>query len=173
MLFGELKDMARRVGVRGPLFIAGGSRPIEDLPTARNSHPDAWNIVLIDSEGPADGFEFMCRQRRINLEPEDEESVYWMVQVMESWFLADIGAVARYYGIATGALHGNPRVEEILKRDVSDRLHQATRHTRKGPYHKTRHAPDLLARIDPGAVKKAAPHCHRLFEAVLRKLEQH
>ena len=64
-----------------------------------------------------------------------------MVQCMEAWFLADIPAVLQYYAheFDEFALRGNPNIEAIPKRDVMDRLHNATRTTSKGPYHKTRH----------------------------------
>ena len=38
--------------------------------------------------------------------------------------------------------------------------------TQKGKYHKTMHAPDLLARIDAAKVRAAAPACDRLFNVL-------
>ncbi len=48
------------------------------------------------------------------------------------------------------ALSGNPDIEAVPKQDVIDRLHNATRGTIKGPYHKTRHGFEILERIDQG-----------------------
>jgi len=91
---------------------------------------------------------------------------------MESWFLADPESLKKYYGDGFGenALRSNPHVEEIPKADVLSRLKAATRGTQKREYHKTGHAPALLARIDPALVKTAAPNCKRLFTALLHKL---
>ncbi len=63
-------------------------------------------------------------------------------------------------------LKGNPRIEEIPKADVMQRLKLATRGLKKGAYHKTKHAPHILRLLQPSAVKRAAPHCQRLFDAL-------
>ncbi len=93
---------------------------------------------------------------------------------MEAWFLADPESLSKYYrnGFRKDSLVGNPQVEQIPKADVYEKLKAATRGTQKREYHKTGHAPDLLARIDPELVKAAAPHCKRLFNALLTKLAE-
>jgi hypothetical protein len=90
-----------------------------------------------------------------------EVKIFWMVECMESWFLADIEALSRYYRRDLAeALRGNPNVEEIPKEDVLARLKAAT----DGRYHKTKDAPHILKRILPQRVKQAAPNCRRLFD---------
>jgi hypothetical protein len=95
-----------------------------------------------------------------------------MVEMMESWFHADKDALEAYYksGFRKAALKANPNVEEISKQDLIDGLKAATKDTTKGKYHKTRHAPALLQSINTALVRKAAPHCERLFKAVLDEL---
>ena len=53
-------------------------------------HPDALNLLLIDSERPDDGklFEFICQPQRVDLRLKN--TVFWMVQCMEAWFLAEL-----------------------------------------------------------------------------------
>lgn len=94
-----------------------------------------------------------------------------MVQLMEAWFLADPAAMAAYYGrgFRAAALEGPENVEDIPKKDVLAILERATRHTLKGAYHKTRHAPGILARVDPRKVQSRSTECTRLF-TVLRAL---
>ena len=91
-----------------------------------------------------------------------------MVQVMESWLIADKDTLRTYYGrgFRPSRLPDDPKVEQIPKGDVAKRLHDATRDTSKGPYHKTRHAPTILARVDPAKIRDAAPSCARLFHAI-------
>ena len=93
---------------------------------------------------------------------------------MESWFLADMNSLKVYYGngFQESALKGNPAVEQILKADVYSRLKRATRETKRGEYHKTKHAPDLLAKIEPSRVRTAAPNCERMFRIILEKLAE-
>lgn len=62
-----------------------------------------------------------------------------MVEMMASWFHADKDALKFYGdGFNREALAQNPNVEQILKRDLENKLHAATRAARKGEYHKTR-----------------------------------
>jgi hypothetical protein len=168
VFFGEL---ATALG-RQPSLIAGDGREmaIADFLTALKKHPGAFNILLIDSEGPDDGrlFESICRPQRVDLRSKDR--VFWMVQCMETWFLADVEALRRYYGkeFRESAMPRNPKVEEIPKKDVFEALKAATR-TSKNPYDdrtKSKHAPRLLKLIDPALVKQASAHCRRLFESV-------
>jgi len=149
--------------------IAGKSKAIADFKRALNSHPDAMNILLIDSEGPDDGMLFKSRCQPLGIDPAQKKAIFWMVQCMESWFLADIERLSDFYRKnLRKALHSNPKIEEIPKRDVLAKLNAATRDTQKGPYHKTKHAPHILRLIRPANVKKAAPSCRRLFEMVPR-----
>jgi hypothetical protein len=92
---------------------------------------------------------------------------------MESWFLADPDALARYYGkdFRIDALRGNPQIEEIPKADVEARLKNASRETGKRSYHKTDHAPGILALLDPDRVRHASPACKRLFDELLEILQ--
>jgi hypothetical protein len=98
-----------------------------------------------------------------------------MVEMMEAWFHADKNALAKFYDdekFNWGALKPNPKVELIPKRDLVEGLKAATKNTRKGDYfdNKTSHGPKLLEAIDPALVRRAAPNCDRLFEAVLKRL---
>lgn len=151
---------------RNPKLISGGGRnqAIADFRKSFKSHPGALSVLLIDSEGPDTGrlFETICQPQQISESARDE--VFWMVECMESWFLADIDALSRYYRRdLADALRGNPNVEEIPKRDVMARLKAAT----DGRYHKTKDAPHLLKGIRPQRVRQAAPNCRRLFDRFL------
>jgi len=151
-----------------------GSEACADFDAAMRTRPDAWNILLIDSEGPYESHlvALLCRKYRWNKSA--AASIFWMVEMMEAWFHADKDALAGFYGqgFNTAALSGNPNVELISKKDLERGLREATKKTRKGDYlrNKTDHAAQLLATIDPDLVRKADPNCDRLFTAVLAQL---
>jgi len=159
-------------------FIAGGATPVKDFCTALGKHPDASNCLLIDSEKP---FADTCFDRLIERDDwnppgkssQYKEDVLWMVQIMESWFLADKDTLESYYGnnFNRNTLPQNSRIEDIPKGDVLDGLKETTRETQKRKYHKTNHAPDILAKIDPSKVKEASPNCVRIFDVLLQKIE--
>ena len=156
----EIVEAAREKQCRLDLIATDGT-PVEDFESALKSHPDAWNVLLLDSEGPLNNCD-----RSKKLSPKDEGSVFWMVQVMESWFLADIPKLSGFYGTRLEA--GNPKVEEIPKADVRAKMDKASRNT----YHKTKHAPKLLERIDPALVRNAASNCERMFRLLLEQLSK-
>jgi hypothetical protein len=160
-LFQEIRNRARGWSIR---FIAGESTPEQDYLTGCRKHRDAVNLLLRDSEGPDDGhlFENLCER----LDSNERESVFWMVQLMEAWFLADTAKVAEYYGIEEETLRGNPSVEQIPKDDVLDRLDAASRNSNKGTYrrHKAKHGRDLLCLIRLHFVKERSKHCQRLCD---------
>jgi hypothetical protein len=73
-------------------------------------------------------------------------------------------------GFQEAPLRGNPNVEEIPKADVLSRLKKATKDTKRGEYHKTKHAPALLAVINVSRVRSAAPNCDRMFRIIRERL---
>jgi hypothetical protein len=152
-------------------LVAAGSSPVQEYRNALDKHPKAWNILLLDSDEPHTGAlaASLCQKERL-----DSGSIFWMVEVMEAWFLADIEKLRAFYGqkFRENVLRGNPNVELIPKNDVYRRLEEATAGTAKGKYHKTKHAPTLLRLIRSDSVRKAAPNCHRIFERVLERLAE-
>ena len=155
-------------------LIACGADFVADFASGVKRNPNALNILLQDAEGPYSPAVVQETRRRINRYDSGQriadDQLHFMAPLMESWFLADRQALIAYYGqgFAENRLPANHQVEEILKEDVINGLANATRDTAKGRYHKTRHAPELLARIDAGRVRAVAPTGARLF----RLLEQ-
>lgn len=97
------------------------------------------------------------------------EHCHLMVQVMESWFLADGSALASFYGrdFRSNSLPRNPSVEEISKADVVRGLKNATGNSTKGTCDKGSHSFKVPGGIDPGVVESVAPAA-RAFLDVLR-----
>ena len=108
-------------------------------------------LLLIDSEGPAPAIA--------------EANTYYMVQAMEAWFHADRTVLHRYYGqhFRESALSSRPNVEKIPKDDLFEGLKRATKDCKKGEYSKGQHSFEILARIDPSAVRTSSPHTERLL----------
>ena len=125
-----LDDYYRLCRVR---FIAGTGRDdtIHDFQDACQAHRSSWNILLIDSEGPDDGQLFA----RLKLATAQKESVFWMVQLMETWFVADIQALKKFYGqgFRDARLRAKRDIERIPKGDVIKWLKDATKATPKSP----------------------------------------
>ena len=88
-----------------------------------------------------------------------------MVQVMETWLLADRAALRRYFGapFRENALPQWPALENVSKRDVSEALARATAACTR-PYDKGTVSFELLAIVDPARVKAACPHAATLLD---------
>ncbi len=62
-------------------------------------------------------------------------------------------------------------MEKIDKATLGRSLEKATRETKKGAYHKTRHAPEILERIRASVVRVKAPYCDRLLKTLADCIE--
>ena len=178
--FGEfLKDLvglARRKRIVWRIIPCGGrSQTFDNFVTALKTHSEAFNVLLVDAEGPVhDNARLHLRERDSwNLSPADDEQCQLMVQMMEAWLIADIEALKRFYGqgFRERSLPRRANVEEIDKPTLISALEAATRDTVKGEYHKGRHSAQLLERLDVSKVRRAAPHCDRLFTTLIEKME--
>ena len=96
------------------------------------------------------------------------DQCHLMVQIMESWFLADASALESFYGrgFQRQALPANPDIEQVPKQDVVNGLAQATRGTGKGGYSKGAHSFGILANLDSRRVRNASPHADRFLRAL-------
>ena len=165
----SLKEAARNKALRWKLVCCGPRQEaFRGFRNAVSNGDNALNVLLVDAEGPVD------QSSRDHLEGRDhwdlgfaeEDRVHLMVQAMEAWIVADLAALAAYYGqgFRVNRLPKAENLETVPKADVTRALDGATRRTRKGAYHKVRHASDLLKRIDAGKVRTRCARCEWMFE---------
>lgn len=169
----------RSAGLDGrmPSVIRCGSREraFGDFVTAvRNPRPGVLPLLLVDSEGAVEA----GRSAWQHLEAHDgwnrpaaaaDDQAFLMVQVMETWFLADRALLRRYFGSALreNPLRAWPDLEAVPKATVLGALEAATAAcgTR---YTKGRVSFDLLAGLDARAVETACPHAAELLARLRR-----
>ena len=177
------KEFFHKAGLTGsmPRVIACGSRKsaYDDFCTA-SGQTNVCALLLVDSEeAVADGDSPWDHLRK---RPDDkwprpsdatDEQCHLMVQVMESWLVADKETLASFFGqgFKEGALPKRQDVEAISKADVMRGLHDATRRTSKGSYSKGKHSFEILARIRPSRVRQASRHADRLLAALANPAE--
>ena len=94
-----------------------------------------------------------------------DDQAFLMVQLMETWFLADRDALRRYFGaqFRENAVRQWPALEAVPKATVLETLDRATAACRKR-YAKGRVSFELLARIDSARVEAACPHARALLD---------
>ncbi|MYC32749.1 MAG: DUF4276 family protein [Chloroflexi bacterium] len=139
----------------------------------RTAHrrPSELLLLLVDSEGPVADGHSAWQHLRARLEDNWEQpleagdnSAYLMVQVMETWFLADRDALRRFFGpsLNENSFGHWPNLEEVHKDTVLDALERATSNCQK-PYRKGKVSFELLGRVDPQLVAAACPHANQLL----------
>lgn len=139
--------------------------------------PGTFNILLVDSEAP------VSTPARLHLEKHDgwtlatvtDDKIHLMIQVMETWVIADAEAVAEYYRqgfLRRAILPDNQDLEVIDKLRVYAALDHATARTQKGAYRKIAHAAALLGRIHPEIVRQRCPSCDRLLATLERVIRE-
>jgi uncharacterized protein DUF4276 len=171
-----LRQLARDRGL-GWSITACGSRnaAFGSFQTARDTHPDAFLVLLVDSEAPVvhGPWEHLRVRDGWDSREVPDEHCHLMAQAVEAWLIADPEALAGYYGqgFQRNALSRRQDVEAIPKQELAQSLDRATQHTQKGRYHKIRHCSDLLGRLNQERVRSRARHCDLLFTSLENRIK--
>ena len=172
----DLVSQARSQRIRWNISACGSRQSAyDDFNLAQRTHPDAFNVLLVDSEGPVSSPPWQHLSTRDNWGTNSllDDRYHLMVQVMEAWFIADIENLRIFYGsdLNINSIPRRKDVEQIDKMSLFNALVAATRRTQKGEYQKIRHGAKLLGLINPTLVRQAAPHCDRLFQTLSHQME--
>ena len=118
------------------------------------------NLLLTDCEGPREN----C--------PDRDNHRFYMIKIMESWFLADDRALQTWFGngFKANRLRSTRNVELVPKRDVTKRLYQASSACGKKKYSgdKAGNASGILKLLDVDKVRNSSPE----FDRLLKRLER-
>jgi len=177
--FKELVQVAQKNKIKWNITLCGSrNNAFRNFKNALADHPNAFIILLVDSEAPVKQPPWEHLKSRDNWESPagvDETHCYLMVQSMEAWFIADIDTFKKIYeqGFKEKAIPKNINVETIEKDRLELSLKAASRDTKsKGEYQKIQHASKLLEKLDVDKVRKASYECERLFTTLTELMEQ-
>jgi len=171
-----LKEQARKKGMGWKLICCGGrEQAFRAFRRAVGENGGRIAVLLVDAEGPVERAPraHLTGREGWRLKSVDENLVHLMVQVVETWIVADAEVVASYYGkgFLKQALPRAADLEKVAKVQIQRALTRASKPTKKGAYKKIRHGGELLMRIDSEKVAPRCRHCARIF-SVLSKLIQ-
>lgn len=172
----RLKDAARAKSWRWRIVCCGPrGEALRGFREAVTRGDDAVTVLLVDAEGPVQRpcRDHLRRRDRWDMAFAEDDAVHLMVQTMETWIVADPTGLAAYYGrgFSENALPNRANLETEPKAAIERALNRATERSRKGRYHKIRHASELLQRIDAERVQERCSHCRRLFDVVGQKID--
>jgi Domain of unknown function (DUF4276) len=175
--FDELNQTARSKNIKFKAIICGSIDETFRIFRYENTKANnAFLCFLVDSDKPLEDNDtpknFLEREKKWDLKNIADNQCHLMVQIMESWFLADVETLKSFYGqnFKHNAIPKQPNVEKIAKLDVENSLDKATNETSKGKYHKIQHGAELLGKIETDKVKEKSAHCNRLFETISKNL---
>ena len=168
------------VGGRTKIVRGGGRRQTfaRFVTAVSDNSPGTVPFLLVDSEGPVAPRHSVwqhlhARDRWVRPAEAGDDRAFLMVQVMETWFLADRGALRSYFGAGFGekALKAWCNLEDVPKSTVLEALERATASCRKrySKGSKGKVSFELLARVDPARIEAACPHA-KAFLNELRAL---
>lgn len=152
----------------------GRSQTFDLFATAVENPRGALPLLLVDSEGPVEEGLSVWQ----HLEARDgwqrpagatEDQAFLMVQVMETWFLADRELLKRYFGSELREHHLRqwPNLEAVPKITVFEALEKATAGCPKR-YSKGKVSYELLGLLNPQKVETASPNARNLLDRLRR-----
>ncbi|MBO1058746.1 MAG: DUF4276 family protein [Dolichospermum sp. JUN01] len=182
--FKKLVNKAKTEKIKWNITICGTrNHAFRDFENALKSHPDAFNVLLVDAEAPVTkNSPWEHLKFRDNWDKPagvDDDNCHLMGQTMEAWFIADIETLRKFYGqgFKVSGIPKNANIESIAKDNLEPTLKTATANTTKGEYHKIKHAYKLLELLDVDKVSQASPYCdsfarrrHRLFNTLKSRI---
>ena len=180
------RNFFEKAGLKGrmPRIVASGGRndAYADFCTAIcNSESNDFIVLLVDSEGSVpkgtDPWVYLKQHDGWVRPPKaDDDNVHLMVQCMEAWFFADVGALQTYYGphFIPSVISNLENVESIDKDRLFKKLKKATnsKNNKKGVYSKGQHSFDILRVLDPQKVRAASNYADRLIGVLLDRARE-
>ena len=135
-------------------------------------------LLLVDSEAPVQAgatvWEHLKSRPGDNWEKPRgaaDDQAFLMVQVMETWFIADRAAMKEFFKskFKEAKIPTWPCLEDVPKLSVYEALESATAECGQKKYSKGNLSFQLLAAISPAKVEAASPHAKAFLDR-LRKL---
>lgn len=167
-----------KAGLKGamPRIIAGKGRAHTfDMFKTELSRPtpNSVPLLLVDSEGAVKSGDSVWQHLKMRdqwdkPDETDDDQAFLMVQVMETWFLADVEALKKHFGkdFRESSFGKWPQLESVPKADVFKVLEEATRNCKK-QYKKGVDSFKILGNVNPSLVKERCPHAKALLDRLL------
>ena len=156
----------------------GRASAFDDFKTALElASGDEYPILLVDSEDAVTEPSWKHLKERDGWSRPDgaaDDQAQLMVQCMETWCVADHGALRRFFGeqLLHSALPALHNLEERAKADVQQALELATRECgRDREYKKGKRSFRLIAEPDPSVIKEHLPHFVELCKVLDKRLD--
>ena len=120
-------------------------------------------LLLVDLDKPEDTVEAdLVDNNLLN----DKENVFYMIQEMECWFLSQPNILDDFYGLDSRKKKISEKLPQKKATEFSEPdkiMKNLTKDTKKGQYHKIKHAVELLKLLDATQLEKDFADFERLI----------
>ncbi|MCA0387163.1 MAG: DUF4276 family protein [Bacteroidetes bacterium] len=151
------KLLRKKLGRNMPRIVMGDgkSQAIDKFLNSSNS------VLLCDLDGPDETREKDIQMHRFE---EYRDSIYYMVQEMEAWFISQPDILDKFYQADLTKKIPKKHASEFENPD--EKLQEWTRDSKKGKYHKVRHGTALLEMLDADKLTEDFPDFKGLIKAL-------
>ena len=173
--FAEFLGKAGLAGRLPSIEAAGGREQAYDAFRTAHARDSRTVMLLVDAEAPVTASDtwthLQTRDGWTRPAGATNDQCHLMVQVMESWSLADRASACRS---STTRAFGRRRCQGIPGRSNRSlrwmskmALNGLLGPPQRGRYHKGRHSFEILASLDPAKVTAASPYARRFVQTLL------
>ncbi|CAG5006256.1 hypothetical protein DYBT9275_03773 [Dyadobacter sp. CECT 9275] len=145
---GFSKLLSKALNNNLPRIILGDGKWLTIDKFLHKNIPGDLFLLLVDLDGKEDSRERDIRENNLT---DVRDNVFYMIQEMESWFLSQPTILDKFYGVD----HNGKKVSDkmTIKKPIDfeypdKELKKITKTSRKGEYHKIKHAVELLKLLD-------------------------
>ncbi len=160
----KLKGKMPRIILGGGYSQGGKSQTIQKFKT--NKLQTDLALLLVDLDKPETERENDLKQENLT---EHRNNVFYMIHEMESWFLSQPEILDRFYGIDNCKKKVSDKIPKKRAIEIphpDEELMKITKNTKRGEYHKIKHAVELLKLLDANKLEIEFSDFKRLIERI-------
>jgi hypothetical protein len=161
---GLSKLLEQKLKGKLPKMILGGGKSQTIKKFKTNKLKAQQFLLLIDLDKPE---EYLKSDLEANELSEYSENIFYMVQEMENWFLSQPDILDRFYGKDNNGKFVSqklPKKKAIEIAHPDEEPQRLTKNTKRGEYHKIKHAVELLKLLDCTKLENEFSEFKRLIE---------
>jgi len=166
LLFGYKKLLEQKLKGKMPRIILGDGKKQTIDKFLNNRFGADKNLLLIDLDANEIEKENDLKENNLNSK---SDFVFFMIHEMEAWFLSQPEILDGFYGVDSNKKKVSDKIPNKKVSDIpnpDEFLQNLTKNSKRGTYHKIKHAVELLILLDAPKLEKDFIDFKRLIESL-------